>query len=85
MQATLATGRTHQIRVHAAHVGHPLAGDAKYGDKEANRRFRERGLKRLFLHAAHLDFEWEGRSYAFSTPLPDELKTFLDALGGRRG
>ncbi|RUL72454.1 RluA family pseudouridine synthase [Dyella choica] len=80
MQATLGTGRTHQIRVHAAHVGHPLAGDAKYGDKEANKRFRERGLHRLFLHASHLSFELDGRSYGFSAPLPDDLRSVLDAL-----
>jgi len=80
MQATLGSGRTHQIRVHAAHVGHPLAGDPKYGDKEMNRRFRELGLHRLFLHAAHMSFELEGKAYSFSTPLPDELKTFLDVL-----
>ncbi|GLQ87172.1 RluA family pseudouridine synthase [Dyella flagellata] len=80
MQATLGTGRTHQIRVHAAHVGHPLAGDAKYGDKEANKRFRERGLHRLFLHASHLSFELDGRAYGFSAPLPDELKAVLNAL-----
>jgi len=81
MQATLGTGRTHQIRVHAAHIGHPLAGDPKYGDREANKRFRDKGLHRLFLHAAHLGFELEGRAYGFSTPLPDDLKNFLDALG----
>ncbi|MEI7037361.1 RluA family pseudouridine synthase [Fulvimonas yonginensis] len=81
MQATLGTGRTHQIRVHAAHVGHPLAGDAKYGDREANKRFREKGLQRLFLHAAHMGFELEGRAYGFSAPLPDDLKNFLDLLG----
>jgi 23S rRNA pseudouridine955/2504/2580 synthase len=80
MQATLGTGRTHQIRVHAAHVGHPLAGDPKYGDKEMNRRLRELGLHRLFLHAAHMSFELEGKAYSFSTPLPDELKAFLDVL-----
>jgi 23S rRNA pseudouridine955/2504/2580 synthase len=83
MQATLGTGRTHQIRVHAAHVGHPLAGDLKYGDREANKRFREKGLHRLFLHAAHLGFELEGRAYGFSTPLPDDLRNFLDALGNK--
>jgi 23S rRNA pseudouridine955/2504/2580 synthase len=83
MQATLGTGRTHQIRVHAAHVGHPLAGDAKYGDRDANKRFRELGLQRMFLHAAHLAFEWEGRSYGFSAPLPDDLKNFLDILESR--
>ncbi|TNY27700.1 23S rRNA pseudouridine(955/2504/2580) synthase [Fulvimonas soli] len=80
MQATLGTGRTHQIRVHAAHAGHPLAGDAKYGDKEANRRFRELGLHRLFLHASHMGFELDGRAYGFSAPLPDDLKSFLDVL-----
>lgn len=80
MQATLATGRTHQIRVHAAHVGHPLAGDPKYGDREMNKRLREMGLQRLFLHASHLSFELDGRLYSFSAPLPDDLKTFLDVL-----
>jgi len=80
MQATLGTGRTHQIRVHAAHVGHPLAGDAKYGDKEANKLYREMGLQRLFLHAAHLSFELDGRAYGFSAPLPEDLRNFLDVL-----
>ncbi|MEW9625660.1 RluA family pseudouridine synthase [Rhodanobacter geophilus] len=80
MQATLGTGRTHQIRVHAAHVGHPLAGDPKYGDREMNKRFREMGLQRLFLHASHLSFELDGRLYSFSAPLPDDLKVFLDVL-----
>jgi 23S rRNA pseudouridine955/2504/2580 synthase len=75
MQATLGTGRTHQIRVHAAHIGHPLAGDPKYGDKEANKRFRKLGLHRLFLHASHMSFELDGRAYGFSAPLPDDLKT----------
>ncbi|GAB2582625.1 RluA family pseudouridine synthase [Dyella jejuensis] len=83
MQATLGTGRTHQIRVHAAHVGHPLAGDAKYGDRDANKRFRERGLHRLFLHASHMAFELEGRAYGFSAPLPEDLKLFLDELAAR--
>lgn len=80
MQATLGTGRTHQIRVHAQYVGHPLAGDPKYGDEEANKRFRAKGLKRMFLHASRMSFELEGRSYDFSVPLPDELKAFLDTL-----
>ncbi len=88
MQATLGTGRTHQIRVHAAHAGHPVAGDEKYGDAEANRRLRGMGLRRLFLHAARFEFDLDGRSYGFSTPLPEELKAVLDALelekAGRR-
>ncbi|MGN6323176.1 MAG: RluA family pseudouridine synthase [Dyella sp.] len=84
MQATLGTGRTHQIRVHAAHVGHPLAGDPKYGDKEANKRFRDLGLHRLFLHASNLSFELDGRAYGFSAPLPDDLKDVLDRLAAKR-
>ncbi|MFC3653720.1 RluA family pseudouridine synthase [Dyella humi] len=83
MQATLGTGRTHQIRVHAAHIGHPLAGDAKYGDKEANKRLRGKGLNRLFLHASHLAFELDGRSYSFSAPLPEDLKNVLDTLAAK--
>ncbi|MGF6712291.1 23S rRNA pseudouridine955/2504/2580 synthase [Luteibacter sp. W1I16] len=82
MQATLGTGRTHQIRVHAQYAGHPLAGDPKYGDEEANKRFRAKGLKRMFLHAARMSFDLGGRNYDFSAPLPDDLKAFLDNLRG---
>ena len=82
MQATLGTGRTHQIRVHAQYVGHPLAGDPKYGDEEANKRFRAKGLKRMFLHAARMSFDLGGKNYDFSAPLPDDLKLFLDNLRG---
>ncbi len=80
MEVTLDTGRTHQIRVHAAHVGHPVVGDTKYGEREVNQRFRELGLKRLFLHAAHFAFEFGGKAYGFSAPLPPELSAVLDAL-----
>jgi 23S rRNA pseudouridine955/2504/2580 synthase len=82
MQATLGTGRTHQIRVHAQYAGHPLAGDPKYGDEAANKRFRAMGLKRMFLHAARMSFDLDGKNYDFSSPLPDELKAFLDKLAG---
>jgi 23S rRNA pseudouridine955/2504/2580 synthase len=82
MQATLGTGRTHQIRVHAQYAGHPLAGDPKYGDEAANKRFRAMGLKRMFLHAARMSFDLDGKNYDFSAPLPDELKVFLDRLAG---
>ena len=54
-EIAIETGRTHQIRVHSAHIGHPVAGDEKYGDREFNLRMREHGLKRLFLHAARFD------------------------------
>src|SRR5690606_31540249 len=51
-EVRIETGRTHQIRVHARHIGHPVAGDDKYGDEAVNRKLREQaGLKRLFLHA----------------------------------
>jgi 23S rRNA pseudouridine955/2504/2580 synthase len=82
MQATLGTGRTHQIRVHAQYVGHPLAGDPKYGDEEANKRLRAKGLKRMFLHAARMSFDLGGKNYDFSSPLPDDLKVFLNNLRG---
>ena len=56
MSVKLDTGRTHQIRVHAQHLGFPIAGDEKYGDEEFNRYLKSKGLKRLFLHAFSLKF-----------------------------
>src|SRR5262249_15931443 len=58
MEVTLFTGRTHQIRVHAEHAGHPVAGDEKYGDKEFNAEMKTLGLGRMFLHAQSVSFEW---------------------------
>jgi 23S rRNA pseudouridine955/2504/2580 synthase len=58
MEVTLLTGRTHQIRVHAQHAGHPVAGDEKYGDAELNLQMRDFGLNRMFLHAHSVGFEW---------------------------
>ena len=78
------TGRTHQIRVHAAHLGHPVAGDDKYGEKEINKRLKEQaGLKRLFLHAASLEFSLDGGKvpYLLNAPLAPELGEALDRLG----
>ena len=82
MDVRIDTGRTHQIRVHAAHLGHPLAGDDKYGDFECNRELKRHGLKRLFLHAAHLRFRLPetGSNYDITTPLPPELQQVLDEL-----
>ena len=83
-EVRIETGRTHQIRVHAQHIGHPVAGDDKYGDAAANRRLREQvGLKRLFLHASTLDFALEGGKapYSLSAPLAPELLDVLDRLG----
>ncbi len=82
VEATLGSGRTHQIRVHAAHLGTPILGDTKYGDEAANRRFRELGLKRLFLHASSLRLPWPDRPrpYHFEAPLPGELEQLLERL-----
>lgn len=81
LEALLDTGRTHQIRVHAAHIGHPLAGDDKYGDSDFNRLMAGYGLKRLFLHAQSVGFTLPGGiSIDVSTPLSDDLKQVLDRL-----
>lgn len=82
VEAELITGRTHQIRVHAAHLGSPVAGDEKYGDERANRRLREPGLKRLFLHAAALNFfpDFAEMPVCIEAPLPPELEAVIMAL-----
>jgi 23S rRNA pseudouridine955/2504/2580 synthase len=80
LEASPITGRTHQIRVHAQHAGHPLAGDDKYGENGVNARFRELGLKRLFLHAHTLTFDWQGRRFQLQAKLHLELQSFLDTL-----
>lgn len=86
LEATLHTGRTHQIRVHAAYCGHPVAGDEKYGDAEANAWLRERGLTRMFLHAHSCAFAWpSGAETNLSAPLPPPLKAVLEALATQRG
>ena len=82
-EVRIETGRTHQIRVHSAHIGHPVAGDDKYGDGEVNRRLREQvGLKRLFLHASTLEFALDGgrAPYLLNAPLAPELVEVLDRL-----
>lgn len=84
-EVSIATGRTHQIRVHARHIGHPVAGDAKYGDLDVNRRLRDKiGLQRLFLHAASLRFALDqGRTaYFLNAPLASDLARALERLGG---
>jgi 23S rRNA pseudouridine955/2504/2580 synthase len=85
-EVRIDTGRTHQIRVHAAHAGHPVAGDEKYGDKDANKALRASGVKRLFLHAASLRFALKDgeQPYVLNAPLPDDLRRALDALGAKR-
>jgi 23S rRNA pseudouridine955/2504/2580 synthase len=82
MEAELKTGRTHQIRVHAAHAGHPLAGDEKYGDADFNRQMRSLGLKRLFLHAHTVAFEdhERHRNIHVSAPLSADLRKLIQQL-----
>ena len=82
VEVELKTGRTHQIRVHLAHLGFPLAGDDKYGDFSLNRDLQKAGLKRMFLHAAKLALPHplSGEPLAFEAPLPMELKRFLERL-----
>ena len=78
LEAKLVTGRTHQIRVHLAHLKHPVLGDAKYGDFELNKRLRREGLHRMFLHAARLAFEHPETHEALvlESPLPADLDAF---------
>ncbi|CAA9891669.1 23S rRNA pseudouridylate synthase [Candidatus Methylobacter favarea] len=71
VEASPKTGRTHQIRVHAAILGHPIVGDERYGSAEVNRVFKSRGYKRLFLHAEKLKFQH---------PVTAELLTITAAL-----
>jgi len=87
VEAKPTSGRTHQIRVHALAAGHPLAGDPKYGDRAFNRRLRESGLRRLFLHASALRFRDpdSGVMITVSAPLPAELGAVLAALGLNAG
>ncbi len=82
VEIELLTGRTHQARVHAAHIGHPIAGDDKYGDRDFNRELRRLGLKRLFLHAWRLDFRHPvtGCKLALEAPLAPELSALLERL-----
>jgi 23S rRNA pseudouridine955/2504/2580 synthase len=75
----IETGRTHQIRVHCASIGHPLAGDEKYGHREFNKVMRGVSLRRLFLHAASLRFTLD-KTYYIEAPLPEELAMVLDNL-----
>ena len=79
VEATLKTGRTHQIRVHLQSQQCPIAGDERYGDYQANKRLQKLGLKRMFLHAAelHLDHPLTGEKLILKAPLPQDLAQFV--------
>lgn len=83
LEVELRTGRTHQIRVHLAHLGFPLCGDDKYGDFVFNRELEREGLKRMFLHASRLAFTHPltGEALRLEAPLAPELQSFIKQLG----
>ena len=81
LEVTIKTGRTHQIRVHLASEGFPIAADDKYGDFEANKTLLKQGLKRMFLHAWRLQLSHpaSGEDLLLNAALPDELQRFLSS------
>jgi len=80
LELRLLTGRTHQIRVHLAHAGHPVLGDDKYGDFELNRALVRQGVKRLFLHARRLACKHpaSGEKHVFEAPVPADMREFME-------
>jgi len=82
VEVKIGTGRTHQIRVHASALDHPIAGDPKYGDKEWNKELAKLGLKRMFLHATALSFihPKSGESVLVNAPLPEDLSSAMDKI-----
>jgi 23S rRNA pseudouridine955/2504/2580 synthase len=83
MEAVLETGRTHQVRIHAAHEGHPLAADSRYGSRDSEAASRSLGLKRLFLHASALRLahpDHEGETLSVEAPLDRDLQAVLNRL-----
>jgi 23S rRNA pseudouridine955/2504/2580 synthase len=87
LEAQLKTGRTHQIRVHLAHLGFPIAGDDKYGDFARNKELMKKGLKRMFLHAYSIAFNHPltGEAIRLVAPLPRELESFIAKLDVANG
>lgn len=83
MEARPLTGRTHQIRVHASHLGYPIAGDKKYGDKVFNQKMKALGLRRLFLHSAGIMCSWDNRVIGVCALLDAGLFHFLKFLKWR--
>jgi 23S rRNA pseudouridine955/2504/2580 synthase len=82
LEAELRTGRTHQIRVHLAHLGYPLAGDEKYGDYAWNKALAKEGLRRMFLHAWRTSFRHPetGNAVSVESPMPADLARYVDRV-----
>ncbi len=87
LEAQLKTGRTHQIRVHLAHLGFPILGDEKYGDFALNKALKKDGLKRMALHAWRMAFHHplSGAPLELRAPLPESLQAYVAALGASQG
>lgn len=86
LEAQLKTGRTHQIRVHLAHLGFPILGDEKYGDFALNKQLQKSGLKRMALHAWRMDFPHPISKAALSlnAPCPARLVSFMRQLSAEQ-
>lgn len=82
VEVEIVTGRTHQIRVHGVHIGHPLAGDDRYGLQEYNQKMGDLGLSRLFLHAHQLTFPHprDETTMRIEAPLPPQLTEVVDRI-----
>jgi len=82
VKASPITGRTHQIRVHTLHAGHPIAFDDRYGDREFDQQLQGTGLKRLFLHAAAIKFTHPdtGAEMRLEAPMDKQLRHCLQVL-----
>ncbi len=84
LEANLKTGRTHQIRVHLAHIGFPILGDDKYGDFALNRELARTGFKRMYLHAWKLCFTHPGgEAMTVESPLPAGFRKLMNELNGK--
>lgn len=80
LDVQIDTGRTHQIRVHLAFIGHPVIGDTLYGDRRSAEMAQQIGLQRQFLHASMLGFRLPGgKQVRFTAPLPEDLRQALDS------
>lgn len=86
LEAELKSGRTHQIRVHCAHLGYPIVGDEKYGDFALNKALPKEGIKRMFLHAWKISFPHpiSGKPLALEAPLPEMLALFIQRLSTKQ-
>jgi len=85
LDVKIDTGRTHQIRVHTLHSGHPVVGDTRYGNNRSNAQFRRQGLARLFLHARQLKFDWQGERTVVDVPPDESWQVAVRSLGQQSG